>query len=50
MLLSSQVLSELFWKTKDVPHLQEAFVKRLHDLLITHSLSDCKINKALPNA
>lgn len=45
-LLNSQVISELFWKTKEEPHLQVAFVKRL---LITHSLSDGKINKALPN-
>lgn len=50
MLLSSLVISELFWKTKDVPHLQESFVKRLRDLLIPHGLSDFKINKALPNA
>jgi len=49
-LLSSQVRSEIFWKTEDVPHLQETFFKRLHDLLITHSLFSCKINKALPNA
>lgn len=45
-LLNSQVISELLWKTKEEPHLQVAFVKRL---LIAHSLSDGKINKALPS-
>lgn len=50
MLLSSEVISKLIWKTNDVPCLQEAFVKRLHGLLITHSLSDCKNIKALPKA